>query len=71
MIRKVPHETDVLDEAMMRTKVYGGWMVTQCIIGEKGVKCMSSIFVPDGEHQWQIVRPTIEAEVPVKTPIHK
>lgn len=42
-----------------RMKVYGGWLVTICLVSPKGQAVMTTTLVPDQEHGWMVVKNTV------------
>lgn len=48
-------ETDAGTKSTMRLKIFGGWMVSNCIYNNSNdLHTESSIFVPDPNHEWSL-----------------
>ena len=51
-MKKVYWEPERLSENVERVKVIGGWIVTTSYKSDKGQIALSSVFVPDSNHEW-------------------
>lgn len=56
MVKKIVWKWEQLDETTVRAKVIGGWIVNQ-IFGTGSKIQNSTVFVPDREHEWQVIPP--------------
>jgi hypothetical protein len=66
MIKKMQWNWESLGEGNYRAKVIGGWLIGYYDLARNGGKgtfsrIVPSVFVADGEHQWTIVQPKVEA----------
>ena len=55
-MKKISYLWEQLDETTSRLKVIGGWMVVH---GSN--KMLTSIYVPDKDHEWYPLKPTSPA----------
>ena len=55
MIKRTYWEPEVLDEHSWRLKVIGGWVVYTESVSNKGHVALTSVYVPDRDHEWQII----------------
>lgn len=62
-MQKIEWGYEKLDENNSRAKVIGGWIVTCMYANSKVGACMSSVFIHDSGHQWNIAKPK-EPEAP-------
>ena len=66
MIKRTYWNMEELDENSWRVKVIGGWIVYSQITSNKGHVGLTSTFVQDRDHEWQVLPPK-PADI---TPIH-
>ena len=66
MRKKIEWKWEELDAHTNRVKVIGGWLVrNEYVLPKEKLCCVSTIFVPDRDHEWHIQEPFKE-EAPVK-----
>lgn len=63
MRKRIDWQWEVLDVFTKRAKVIGGWIVQYGSHTNKGSVSESMVFVPDRDHEWEIMPPIVDMQV--------
>ena len=66
MAKKIVWCWEVLDQYTVRTKVFGGWLVSNQV-EKKGNISNSLIFLADRDHEWLPIKPITEEKPPINS----